>query len=843
MLRLSLKQVLLHRFRLALTLVAITIGVTFVTGSLVLTDTSQQVFDNQFATQTRGVDVTVQSAVAFDSAMGVQVDRAPLPQAVVQRVAATPGVLNAVPVADGRGLLQAHGEPIVPAGPSTLQSWTTGPGNPYRLRTGEPPAASGEVVLDAATAQQHHIAIGDTVRVQAIHTRPLTVVGLVGFGARPGIPDSTIALTTLRQAQRLLGLGAKVSEVQVTATAGTPVAELRSQLADRLGATYAATSSQDVAAAGIAAARDRLAYLRMMLLALAGAALLVGGYLIANTFSIVISQRMRELALLRAAGATGRQVFGMVFGEALILGIAGSALGTVLGVGAAVGLRDLVGRFGVALPDGSLTVLPGSIAVAAGIGVLTTVLAALGPSRRAARVTPVQAMRDAASVRLAGRPRLILGWSAATVAVAVTGAALLGRGSALAVGLAGLLVVLALSLLGPALMPALSRVVGRPLRALGVPGHLAGELAGRSPRRTAATVLALGLSLALMSFIVVLGTSVKHSIASSYGEVVTADYVVESSRNEMLGGLAPSVAADLDRLPQVAATSRVRFGHWKDHRKVSALTAVDPTTLDKVVDVHMVTGSLDDLADGGIVLAHHLAADRHLQVGDRLPMTFAKAGNRSLHIVGFIDDGDARALSTEFIIGMRAYDRLYTERVDASVYVQLAQGVTAGAARSALQHALAPYPTAQLRDQAAAMQARAGAVDQILGLVTALLAFTVLIAVLGITNTLALSIVERTREIGLLRAVGMTRTHVRRMVRAEALLVAGVAVVIGLVVGVTLGAAATVALGSSIATTVVVPFGQLTVITVLAVAAGLLSGLLPARRAAGLHVLDAIASG
>jgi len=310
----------------------------------------------------------------------------------------------------------------------------------------------------------------------------------------------------------------------------------------------------------------------------------------------------------------------------------------------------------------------------------------------------------------------------------------------------------------------------------------------------------------------------------------------------MLGGLVPPVRDDLEALPQVAVASPVRFGHWKDHGKVSALTAVDPATLGAVVDLHVVDGSLPDLAAGGIVLARHVATARGLAVGDRLPMTFSRAGDRSLRVVGLIDDAAARALSTDYLIGMRTYDRLFAERVDAGVYVDLADGVAAGRARAALEHALKPYPTAELRDQDAAAQARAGAVDQILGLVTALLAFTVLIAVLGITNTLALSIVERTREIGLLRAVGMTRAQLRRMVRAEALLVAGLAVAVGLVVGVTLGAAATVAMGSAIEATVVVPFGRLAVVTVLAVAAGLLAGLLPARRAARLDVLDAVAS-
>lgn len=840
MLTLSFKQVLLHRFRLVLTLAAITLGVTFVTGSLVLTDTSQRLFDEQFATATRGVDVTVQAAAAFDSAMGVQVDREPLPATVLDSVRSVDGVGGAVPVVSGRGLVSTHDEAVVPAGSSMVQSWNSGPGNAYRLREGRAPRGSGDLVVDVATARDHGIRVGDTVSVQSVRTGSFEVVGLARFGDEDGIPDTTVALVSVAAAQRLLDLDDRFSEIQVTAADGTTAAELRSDLADSLDPAYAVTSSQDTAAAGVAAARDRISYVRMMLLVLAGAALLVGGYLIANTFAIVISQRTREIALLRAAGATTRQVFGMVFGEALLLGVIGSALGTALGVVAAVGLRDLVGAFGVVVPDGSVTVLPRSLAIGAAVGILTTVVAALGPSRRAARVAPLEAMRTASGSPVLGRARLVVGLVAAASATVGLALALAGVAPTAVVGLAGMLTLVALTTLGPVLARALARVVGRPLHALGVPGRLAAQLAGRSPRRTAATVLALGLSLALMAFMVVFGASVKNSIASGYREVVTADYVVESSRNEMLGGLVPAVRESVEDLPEVAATARVRFGHWKDAGRVSALTAVDPASIEQVVSARMVQGSFRDLAGGGILLAQREARLRGLAVGDRLPMTFAKVGDRSLQVVGLLDDGDARALSTSFIIGAGTFERLFTERVDASVYVALADGVSAAEGRAAIERALEPFPTAELRDQEASIQARAGAVDQILGLVTVLLAFTVLIAMLGITNTLALSIVERTRELGLLRSVGMTRSQLRRMIRAEALLVAGLAVTIALSVGVTFGAAATVALGSSMEARVVVPAGQLGAVTVVAVLAGLAAGALPARRAARLRVLEAI---
>jgi putative ABC transport system permease protein len=842
MFRLSLKQVLAHRFRLTLTLLAVTLGVTFVTGSLVLTDTSQQLFDDQFATAGSGTDVTVKSSVAFDSAMGVEVDRDPLPASLLRRIVGVEGVAEAQPVAAGSGLLQVAGEPIVPSGPSTLASWEPGPTSPYRLRAGRAPGRAGDLVVDVVTAREHGISIGDTVAVQARTTDTLTVVGLAGFGDQDGVPNSTIALTTLAEAQRLLSLGDRYSSVEVTAAPGIASTTLQERIASELGPKYAATSSQDTAAAGVAAAKDRLAYLRLMLVILAAAALLIGAFLISNTFSIVITQRTRELAVLRAAGATGGQVFRLVFGEALLVGLAGSTAGVLVGIGAAVGLRDLVGGFGVAVPDGSVAVLPRSLAVAFALGVVVTVVAALAPSRNAGRVAPLQALRESATDPGTGRARVVAGSFLTALSFAATAAVVLAGAGAAWLGVSAASLVVGLALLGRLVPPRWAGALGRATRPLGLSGLLAGEFAARAPRRTAATVLALGLSLALIAFMGVLGSSVKAAIASTYREVVTADYVIESARGEMLGGLAPAVYERVRHLPQVALASRTQYGHWKDGASTSALTAVDPQTIGQVTSLHMTAGHLDALARGGVVLARHVAEDRGLDVGDRLPMTFARTGTRSLPVVGLLDDGDAQALSTNYIIGADTYRALFAERMDASVYVSLRDGVDAQAAERAIRAAIQEYATADLRDQAAAVEGRTASIDQILGLVTVLLLFTVLIAMLGIMNTLALSIVERTREIGLLRAVGMTRRQLRTMVRAESLIIAALAVVLGLGIGVGLAAAAVSALGRATDGPVVVPAGWLFAVTAVALATGLLAGLLPARRAARLNVLDAIST-
>lgn len=837
---LTLAHMRTHRSRLALTLIAVVLGVTFVTGSLVLTDTSQKLFEDQFRTASAGVDLTIRDAAAFDSAMGVEVERDPLPADLLERVRAVDGVADAAASAAGQGLLEADGEPLVPAGSSLLSSWSPAPFGAFEIREGSEPAADGEVVLDVATAETYDITIGDEVTVKADTAETLTVVGLAGFGTEDGLADTTVALVSLPTAQRLLDLGDQVTQVQAIAADGVTPTELQSAVGEDLGAAYDLATSQDTVAAGAAAAAAKLSMIRVMLLSMAGAALLVGGFLIANTFAIVISQRSRELALLRAAGATARQLHRSVLGEALVVGAVGAVLGTGLGIVAGYGLRGVARAFGVALPDGGLVVAPRTLLIALAIGVMVTVLSAVGPARKAARVAPVEAMRENGAVP-PSRRRTVLGWVAAVVAVAAVGSTVVGA-DVLVVATGAAAALVALTLLGPVLAPRLARLVGRPLDAAGMTGRLARESAARAPRRTAATTTALAIGLTLITFMTILGQSVKATAAGTYEEVIAADLVIESARAEMLGGLSHDVHHAVEDVPEVAVVSRMRYGHWKDAGATSALTAIDPATIGEVANVDMVAGSLDALADGGIVIGAEQAAERGLEVGDTLTLTFSRTGDQDLEVVGLVDDGDAQALATGYLISMDTYAEHFTEDVDASLLVKLEEGVDAEAGEEAVADALAEFPTADVRDMAAAVAARAGAVDQILGMVTVLLLLAVAIALLGITNTLALSIVERTREIGLLRAVGMTRKQVRWMVRWEATLVAALAVVIGVGLGAGLGAATVRALSGAEPVPVAWPADRLLLVVLLATVAGLLAGMLPARRAARLDVLQAVAT-
>jgi putative ABC transport system permease protein len=837
---LVLKQASSHRLRFVLTTMAVVLGVTFVSGTLVLTDTSQKLFDDKFASRNSGFDLAVRTDVAFDEAMGVEVAHDPVPAGLVDRVRSTPGVNAATGVVSGKGVVLADGAPLRSTGTPVLASWAEAPFVGFSITAGHAPQRAGELVLDQATARRSGIRLGSEVTLQSDRVGQFHVVGLAKPARAAAYARSSVALTDVRDAQNLLRLGDSYSEIRVTASPGTSLNVLEDRLRASVGNGYAVTSGKDVARASSNAARTQLGYIQGMLLALAAAALLIGGYLIANTFNIVVAQRTRELALLRAAGASGRQVRRLLRGEAVVVGVVGSAVGTVLGIVAAAALRGLLDRAGADLPSGPAVIRPGSMLLAFVIGVGVTTLASIAPSRRAGRVSPLEAMRSAAAVSVTSRRRCALGTVAGVVSAAALVAVAIGHAAIAYVVLAAVAAVIGLAALGPVFAGPLTKLVGRPFAAAGVSGRLAGEFSARAPRRTAATVMALTLSIALVAFMTVLAASMKKDVSDRYQEVIRADYIVESSGGEMLGGLSPEVHDRLADLPEVQTASTMRLGHFKHDGATTALAAVDVTSVARALRVDLTAGDLADLASGGVMVSQRVAAAEHLRPGDSFSMTFPLDGTRQVPVVGVFDDDLVAALQTEYLIGLDSYAHHYAEHVDADVFLRLAPDVDRGSAKAAIRAALRDFPNADVRDQRAAAQGRTAMVDQVLGMVTVLLLFTVLIALLGVTNTLALSIVERTREIGLLRAIGMTRRQLRSMVRTEAVLQAVLAVILGSVLGLGFAAATVQALGSGTSIAVVVPWEWLATVLGIGTLAGLAAGQLPARRAARQPVMEAI---
>lgn len=841
--RLALKQVAAHRFRLALTALAVVLGVTFVSGTMVLTDTSQKVFDDKFTSRNSGSDLTIRTEVAFDEAMGVEVEHEPVPAGLVDRVRGTTGVQEVVGVISGKGTVLVDGTAVKSTGHPLLMSWIEAPFGGFTITSGHPPRSAGDLVLDRETARRAGVRVGSVVTVQSGRVGSFRVVGLAEPTRSAAYAGTSVALTGTRDAQEMLRLGDRYSEIRVTAGPSTPVRTLENRLRDLVGPGYAVTSSKDVARASSDAARTQLGYIQGMLLALAAASLLIGAYLIANTFTIVVAQRTRELALLRAAGASGRQVRRLLRGEALVVGVTGSAVGTVLGIGAAAALRGLLSGTGADLPSGPAVVRPGSILLSFAVGVGVTMLAAIAPSRRAGRVSPLQALRASAATTVTSRRRRVIGTIATAVTVVALGGAILADAAVAVVAVAAVAAVVALASLGPVFAGPLTRLLARPFAATGVAGRLAGEFAAKAPRRTAATVMALTLSIALVAFMTVLAASMKKDISDRYEEVIQADYVVESSGGEMLGGLSPEVYDRVASLPQVEVATRMRFGHVKRGSSTTAVTAVDPATIGSALRMDLQAGEVADLATGGVMVSEDIAAAEALVVGDTLTMTFPREGAQELRVVGIFDSDLVAAFQTEYLLSLDTYARHFAEDVDANVFIELASGADRRAARGAISRALDDVPNADLRDQDAAAKGRTAMVDQVLGLVTVLLLLTVGIALLGITNTLALSILERTREIGLLRAIGMTGSQLRWMIRCEAALQAALAVVMGSLLGLGFAAATVASLGGNEAVDLVVPWGWLASVLVGGTAAGLLAGLLPARRAARLPLMEAITTG
>lgn len=835
MIRFAFAQIVAHRLRLALTVIAVMLGVAFVAGSLMLNDTAQKLFDDQFATASAGADVTVRTATAFDSGMGVEVERDPLPVGVLDTVRALDGVTDALPVAKGAARLEQGSADL---GSVQLSTWVSEPVGAYPLRSGESPTVPGEVAIDKTTAETLNLGIGDSITLVGDIRTEVRIVGLVGFGDGDGPPVGSVALTTLPTAQHTLGLGDGLTEILVTSD--LTAADLRPLLTDALDDTVQVATAQDLAAAGAERAASNLEMLQVVLIAISVAALIIGAFLIANTFSIVISQRTRELAVIRATGATARQVLGSVLIEAVFIGVIASAAGVLLGILSTYGLRTLARVSGVSIPAGDLVIEPRTVIIALIVGVVVTVISAIGPARRAAAVSPLAALRaSAAESRHIGRGRVIAGTSLVAVGAAL--AALPTFGSPMLLLGVGLVAVLVgVVMIAPTAMRPLVALVGSG-GAGTVHGQLARDAAVRAPRRTAATVMALAFGLALMSFVSVVGESVKTATGEQYREVISADVVIESAGQEMLGGVHAAVYDEVLDVPEVGAATRLKYGHWKDGKTTSALTGLDPERIADVASIRMVDGDIDALTAGGVVIAERVAVDRELAVGDDLPMTFARDGATTLPIVGIIADGPAQALQTDFFVSLDTYASLYTEDMDASIFVVAADSTSPAELTTALETALEDHPTVQVRDQAAVIAGRTQTVDQIFGLVTVLLAFAMVIAVLGIANTLALSIAERTREIGVLRAVGMSRRSVALMVQAEAVIVSVVAVITGLLLGIAASFAAVGALSTIAPLEIMFPMQQLAALATIVAVAGLVAGFAPSLRAAKLRVLESIA--
>jgi putative ABC transport system permease protein len=841
----ALRNLLAHKLRLLTTGLAVTLGVAFMAGTLVLTDTIQRTFDDLFSDALANTDAVVRAESSFDDPGGFGDVRGRIDASLLDEVADVDGV--ALAQGDVWGFAQVvgtDGDPIGNPGvgpPTVGTNWPEGELNTWTLDAGRPPETDDEVVLDKASADDAGYGVGDeaTILLRG-EPRQMTVAGVATFAGADSPGGATFAMFTTEAAQRLVGEVGKFDSISVAAEDGVSQDELVGTIAPRLpdgveaitGATAIEENQDDI--------QQGLSFFNQFMLVFAAVALLVGGFIIFNTFFITVAQRTRENALLRAIGASRRQVLAAVLVEALGVGIVASALGLAAGIPLAAGLKALLAAFGFDIPAGGVVLKPSTAIVAFSAGVIVTLVSALSPARRAGKVPPVAAMRDVAvsSTGYGSKERVIVGVLVLGLGIGALLYGLFGDPSNPLgiVGLGVLLVFFGVSALGRTISLPLSRVIGLPLpRFRGIAGQMARENAMRNPKRTAATASALMIGVGLVSFITIFAASTKASFGNTVDEAFTGDFIATSGQNGM-GGVSPEFTARVNELPEVEAAGAIRSGLAEVDGHSQQLLGVSREAFD-IFDVDPIAGSPDDLDARSIAVWDNVAEDEGLSIGDRVPAVFAATGEQELTVALIYGEN---AAAGDWLLGTEAFEANYPDQTDVQVFIKVADGVPASQAKAAIEGVAEDYPGVDVVDQAEYKDEQMGFVDQILGLVYALLALAILIALLGIGNTLALSIVERTRELGLLRAVGMTRAQLRSTIRWESVIIAIQGTLLGLVIGVFFGWALVTALESEGLNTFAVPLLSLAVVVVLAALAGVLAAVWPSRRAARLDVLRAV---
>ena len=840
----TLKGLLAHKFRLAATALAIVLGVSFVAGTYVLTDTINATFTNLFDEVTQGIDVAVRSRDVFTGQMGEVRD--PIPEEVLNEVKAVDGVKVAEGSVTGFAqFVDKDGKPVTTGGAPTLgvsissapelQAGTT-------VRSGRLPSGPDEMVVDAQTAEKHGFAVGDRVKVLLQGpARTFTVSGIIGFGEAGNLGGATLAGFTLPTAQEVLNREGRFDEIDVVAAEGTTPEQLRDRVRAVLDPRYEVLTGEELSAAQAAAINDTIGrFLSTALLSFAFVALLVGAFLIFNTFTIIVAQRTRELALLRCLGASRRQVMTSVLLESLIVAVVASLVGLGLGVLIANGLKALLtGILNFDLPTTGTVFLWRTVIVSLAVGIVVTVLAALLPARKATRVPPVAALQPETAFAPTHfrKRRIVLGVLVTLVGVALLLAGLFqNEGNRLVnVGSGAVIVFFGVAILSPLIARPLARLIGWPFaKAFRLPGTLARENAMRNPRRTASTAAALMIGLALVTFVSIFAASIKASTTETLDRTIAADYILQ---NDTFTPFSPDLATRLADQPELAAVVGVRLGAFKLNGATKQLIGIDPAAYDRVVKTEVLSGSIADLQSGGLAVKEDVAEANGWTVGERVALQFPRGGTQQVTVKAIYKDN---SVNGDYLLSLADYERFYADQADSQILVQAAPGTDPAASRAAIDRVLVDFPNVTVRDQAEYKAETARQIDQVVNLFYALLALAVVIALFGIVNTLGLSIFERIRELGLLRAIGATRRQVRSMIRWEAVIIAVLGAVLGLAVGVFFGWTIVRALRSVGITEFAVPGGQLVIFVVFAALAGILAAVLPGRRAARIDVLRAI---
>jgi putative ABC transport system permease protein len=847
MLRATLRSLLARKLRLVLSALAVVVGVSFVVGTFVLTDTLNHTFDTLFSTVNAKVNVQVRSVSAFDDTNADAV-REPLSASLVPKIAAVDGVRAAVGSVSGTAQLidpKTHKAVGNSGAPPIGIAWNGGtPVSTATIATGRPPARPGEIAVDKSTAGSSHLALGTRIDVQTKGPPAIyTMVGTFRIGGQDSLGGATVTAFDPATAQRVLLSAGHFSAVDVAAKGGVSQTALRDRVSAVLPKGVEAITGKELSAESASSVKKAIGGFSTFLLVFAFISVFVGAFIIFNTFSMLVAQRVRELALLRALGASRGQVRRSVQVEAAAVGFVGASAGLVLGGGLAVVLRALTAAFGAKLPSGGLVFAPRTFIAAYAVGLIVTGVAAFVPGRKAASVPPVAAMRETwvlptRSLRLRGALGSVL---------VVGGAALLtlgltsvkGKQATISVGGGALVCFLGIATLSPLLARPVTRLIGAPLPALfGATGNIGRENAMRNPRRTASTASALMIGLAVVSAFAVLGASIKQSVRDTVRNSLGADYILTAGKFGAVG-FSPDVARSLTGKPGVQLATGLRGAPAKVHGSTTQVLAADPAALPDVLGLKKVAGNLGGLPAGSILVASDTAKSDGITVGQRLGVIFPETGATTLTVAGTYE---ANALAGKYVISTAEFERHYHNSLDMVVLVKRVPSADPVATGKLIRKTVAPFGNVDVRDQSQFIAQEESNIDALLGFVYVLLVFAVVIALFGIVNTLALSVIERTREIGLLRAIGMTRGQLRTMVRLEAVVISVFGAILGVVVGSLFGWAMTSALRSQGITSFAYPAVTIVCVVFAGGVLGVVAAIFPARRAAKMDILRAIAT-
>ena len=847
MFKISLKSALARKGRLLLTSLAVIAGCAFLSGVFVFSDTIRGTFDKLFANAYENTDAFVRSSNVIEADFGEE-SRDRLDDSLIATVAAAPGVSEAVgDVQSFARVSTLDGEEIGQDGPPKFGGVFSGStASPWDLVEGKAPAGRNEVVIDRTSSKTGDISVGDEVDVTTVAgTRRANVVGIATFAGSDTSGGATWALFDLPTAQEfVLGQPGKIDAIVVRSDGSISDEELKARLSQLFvdddvevltGAEITEENQSDI--------EEGLSFFTIFLTIFAAISLFVGSFIIYNVFSISAAQRQKENALLRAIGASRRQVTWTLFVEALLVGALGGLLGFAGGVGLAALINKLLEAAGVGPTDTSLVVNPSVLVITMIVGIVVTLVCAIVPALRAGRVPPLAAMRDVAVDRSSvSRARLVIG--IVFLVIAAAGVALGVTGDAIWLGPGVVALFVALVVLGPLLAAPVARALTAPLsKVRGVTGEIAGRNASNSPKRTALTAAALGIGLALLVAVSTLGSSLKESIRTTIGDQFRGDFAVSSEGGgDGFGGLPHAITDELNELPEVEAA--VGFGGGQlqvveDGEPTDrGVLTVEPEYARAIFDLEFVAGGWQGLSPDTIFVSEDKATRDGFALGGPVDVVLLDGTEKTL-TVGGIYDSDVFG---NLIADRRLFEGQITNLFDLQILVKVTAGVSGGDAQAALQVVTDEYPTSELRTKSEFIDEQSSEVDTFLNFIYALLGMSIFIAILGIVITLLLAVYERRRELGLVRAVGMTRPQVRGSVRWEAVITAIIGCIMGTALGVALGWIVVRALRDEGLNTFSISSSSIVVFVVMSVLTAVVAAWIPARRAAKADILAAIAT-